>query len=181
MPEIQPLAVVSYLPTKEDYEAFRLAAVRSKNSDGRKMAVRFGGAAVAGVGAALFLFTGSGIMERVAWAALILLGLFWLSYYDVIQPYTVRKQARARYEASRRMLVSQTVELFDRQFILRTDRYQAKLPYELLYKVVEDKNIYLLYTGEDEVRFIPKRVMTEEQCRAFTEILKERIGEAYSG
>ncbi|MCI9274329.1 MAG: YcxB family protein [Clostridiales bacterium] len=181
MTDQKPLAVASYLPTLEDYQAFSLAAGRLKTPAGTKCAARILGGVAAGLGAALFLFTNPGVTEGVCWAALFFFGLFLMSYFDVVQPYSIKKRALVKFEASRRMLVSQTVELFDREFTVRTDRYEARLPYELLHRVVEDGRMYLLYTGEDEVRFIPKRVMTEEQCGAFTQALRERMGERYSG
>ena len=100
-------------------------------------------------------------------------------YRDLLEPYVVRMQARAQFPAVQRQMVSQSVELYSRHMKIQTDRYQADLPYEMLYRAVETEKLYLLCLGNEEIRFIPKRVMTREQCERFTQVLKERIQERY--
>ena len=49
----------------------------------------------------------------------------------------------------------------------------------MLYRAVETEKLYLLFLGKEEIRFIPKRVMTAEQCEQFTRVLKEHVQERY--
>lgn len=178
MSQEEAMAVVSYLPVREDYEAFRLAAARLGVPQKRKLAFRLAGVAIAVLSAAVFVLGNVDLLETVAWGLLFAAGLCVASFYDILQPYLVKRQADAQFDTSRR-LVSQTVELYQSHIAVRTDRYEAALPYELLYRVVEGRSLFLFYTGEDEARFIPKRVMTGEQCVSLVRTLTEKLGERY--
>jgi hypothetical protein len=176
----KPLAAVSYLPVQEDFEQFQVAQNRWRTTPKEKLLTRAAGLAVLVLSAAFFLYSvifSSG--ERAVWGILVIAGVLIACYRDILEPYVVRMQARSRFAVEQRTLVSQSVELFSGHMKIHTDRYQADLPYEMLYRAVETEKLYLLFLGKEEIRFIPKRVMTAEQCEQFTRVLKEHIRERY--
>lgn len=179
MKEQQPLAVVSYLPVLEDVINFRLAVRRLQSSGGARAALRVLGALLAVGGVLLFVWQGGGLFDQAAWCLLLLFGLFVASYTDVLAPYLVRRRARIQFAEDQRILVAQTAAFYEDHCTIHTDRYDARLPYGLVYRVVEDKKQFLLYTGEDEVRFIPKRVLDEAQCAQLASTLRRAAGPCF--
>ena len=176
----KPLADVSYLPVQEDYEAFQAAKRRWRTTPKEKLLTRAVGLVFFAVSAVFFLYSlAFAPGECAVWGLLMAAGAVIACYRDLLEPYVVRMQARAQFPTVQRQMVSQSVELYSRHMKIQTDRYQADLHYEMLFRAVETEKLYLLCLGNEEIRFIPKRVMTREQCERFTQVLKERIQERY--
>lgn len=179
MPEDQKGFTTSYLTTREDYVAFRQAVERAQTPQSARVAARLLGAALVLIGAALLLLQRGGVYDTAAWCALVLVGLFTFSYFDVLKPDLARRQARAAFDHYRRILVAQSISFSREGLTVSTDRYEASLPYSLLYRCVEDKRLFLFYTGMDEVRFLPKRVMSEQECKELSALLTQSLGERF--
>lgn len=175
------LVTASYLTTEEDYRNYRMAVRHLRISGIRRACFLIAGVIIMAAGAALLYFYSGGFYDNLAWFALVVVGMFCASYYDVLVPYLTRRQANAAFAQRSRILVAQNISLYPDHFQVNTDRYIATVPYNLLYKCVEDATMFLFYTGMDEVRFLPKRVLTEGEAEQLSAALRGALKERFHG
>lgn len=181
MPEPNALLTATYLTTEEDYRNYRMAVRRLRIGKLNRVLLLLAGILMMAAGAALLYFRSGGLYDNIAWCALIVIGMFCASYYDVFVPYLTRRQANAEFALRRRILVAQNITLYPGRFAVNTDRYTATVPYGLLYQCVEDSTMFLFYTGMDEVRFLPKRVLGEGEAEQVSRVLKAALKDRYRG
>ena len=44
------------------------------------------------------------------------------------------------------------------------ENYKASIPYHMLYEAIETNKIYIIKIGIDQVKYLPKRAITPEDC-----------------
>ena len=179
MPETTPLVSASYLTTEEDYRNFRLAVGRLRIGRVRRACSMAAGILMMAAGAALLYFQSGRLYDNAAWCALIVIGMFCASYCDILSPYLIRRQANAEFAVRKRMLVAQSILFYPDRLQINTDRYNANILYEMLYKCVEDETLFLFYTGMGEVRFLPKRVLAEGEAQRLSAVLQDVLKDRY--
>lgn len=163
MGQTKDALLLSYLPTVDDFAAFRVAAVHASSSPLEGVACRLLGLLLILAGIVFWMLWGRDFVNIIADVFLVLLGLAIVFFHDVLQPTFVRRRAFSYFSSHQEQMVAQTVIFTNEKIKIQTDRYTASFDYIDLYKVYENKQVFILYTGIDEMRFIPKRVVSEEE------------------
>ncbi len=179
MQQTTPLVSATYLTTEEDYRNFRMAVGRLRIGRVRRTCLMAAGVLMMAAGAALLYFQSGRLYDNAAWCALILIGMFCASYCDILSPYLIRRQANAEFAVRKRMLVAQSILFYPNYVKINTDRYNANILYDMLYKCVEDSTLFLFYTGMGEVRFLPKRVLAEGEAQRLSALLRPALKGRY--
>ena len=174
--EQEALLTVSFLPTRQDYADYQLAAVEAAAIPGERLALRAVGFLMVVAGFVLCLFFGLGNPHNTLLCSLLVLaGLAVGFYHDSIQPLFVRSKAQSFFDRAQERMTAQTLLFFEGCVEIRSDRYDAVLPYASLYGVYEDKNLFLLRLGPWESRYIPKRALSGEECAALHRLLQDSL------
>lgn len=174
------LVTASYLTTEEDYIHFRLAVHKGKLNRTEVSILRVVGfLMVIGGGVGSLLAGGGSFLKSLSWMLLVLLGLIAAFYSDYIEPYVLKLQGKNEYPVMKNRLVAQTIFFYEERMHVSTDRYEAELPYDLLYACAEDGKVFLFYTGMEEVRFVPKRAMSPAECESLRTLLRKKMGDRY--
>lgn len=168
---------VHFLVTREDFIQVRQAYCRAELSKSEVRLTRLLGGLLAAAGAAGMCFLSWGVVARIGFALMIVGGGVFLLYYDTLYPYLLQRQTAALLKTAR--LTARTVRLDEQGVQLKADGYQAKLPYAMLWRVVESKAVFLLYLGEGERHFLPKRALSEEEQQRLQKHLKRVMKENY--
>jgi len=171
--------VASFLTTEEDYVHFKLALAKMELKKREIWLVRILGAVFLAAGIlGTWVLTGGFYLKMVS-VCLIFVGIIMALYCNILLPSVVRHGAANYYEAYREKMIAATVSFKKTAFSYVTDRYQLEIPYDMLYRVYEDKNVFLLCTGMEEVRFLAKRTLTAEEIETVRTRLQKVIGEKY--
>lgn len=96
------------------------------------------------------------------------LGFFFLFYFDM---YIIKKLALSIYNKEKDNILSQSFSLYEDSLSINTDRHKLKIPFDMIYKFYEDKDIFVVCTSAVDMKFIPKRVLDKTQI----ELLKQSI------
>ena len=169
----------NYLTTQEDYIDFLLTYQKQALKKASVFKTRAAGFFMVLFGIVFFAFLGGGLYNKIVWLLLVVAGLCTFFYYDQLQPFLTSIQAKNGFAAQKRRLVAQILFFEEKTFTVNTDRYEATLPYSMLYKCVENETLFLLYTGKNEVRFIPKRAVSETECAVVRARLRNALGDKY--
>lgn len=164
---------LSALVTREEYSD---AAAQQKRQQRRPLARFF-----LVVGAVLVVFGLGGLFFgsyiRLAPSAALcslLLGLFLVLYDGVVAPL-IDKGAAAREYDQREDLRFAAVYTFDSETVtLRNGRITGTVPLSLFTGWSETPALFILEAGMELTVAVPKRMMTEEQCAALLQLLRER-------
>ena len=74
-------------------------------------------------------------------------------------------------------MTSCSFEFYPEKIKILSDGYDAAFPYSGLYRVYENDAIFLLYLGIGEIRFIPKRAISQQDCEFIRTLLKKNFGD----
>ena len=144
MEQQTPLLSVSFLPTKQDYADYQIAACNAAASPGERLFLRAAGFVLVVAGFVLCLLFGVGNPQNtVFFSLLVLLGLAVGFFHDSIQPLLVRSRAQSFYDHAGERMTAQSLSFFADHVDVKSDRYAASLPYAML-SVWEDGRILLL-------------------------------------
>lgn len=179
MPDEKEQIVVSHLTTEEDYTNFRMAAGKAVTNHKEVLLLSVLGYVMILFGLISQVLFSKGIYTSIIYGLLVMFGLFISLYFNTIQPYILSTRSKNYYETHREKMITQTVAFDSEKMQITTDRYTASLPYNMLYQCYEDDKVFLLYTGVGEIRFIPKRAISPEECRWIHQTLSERLKEKY--
>jgi len=179
MPDEKEMIIVNYLTTKEDFVDFRLAASKAVINHKEVLILN-----VLGYVMILFGLVGEVLLSKalytdIIYGLLVLFGLFISFYFNTLQPYFLRSRSINYFESHGERMIAQIVTFYPEKLELTTDRYKATLPYKMLYQCYEDDKVFILYTGIGEMRFIPKRAVSQEDCCRIHQILSEQLKEKY--
>lgn len=175
---MQPFSV-SFLITSPDYADFKSAAAKSCLKRREIIALRAVGCLLVLASLVLCYYFGGNAARILSYSAIALAGIGAGVFYEWFSGLFVRLRAQNEYAAHKERFSAQNMEFTEDAVSVRNDRYSAVLPYGLLYKAYEDGRVFILYTGMDEMRFIPKRVMSEEECRSLRLVLQTKLQEKY--
>lgn len=173
------LIVASYLTTKEDLCDYQLAMFEAAANKTEKTVFTILSFLMILSGLLGKIFISKTYFTDVIFALLVLCGFLVGFYYSTLQPYCWRAKAISYYEAHSEKLIAQTVAFYQDKITITNDRYEASLPYGMLYRCYENDKMFLLYTGIAEIRFIPKRALQQEECQKIHEILQEQLKEKF--
>lgn len=170
---------ISFLITKPDYADFKTAAAKACVKKVEINLLRGTGCVMIFAALILRAFFSTGFYQNVIYTLIAVIGVIVGVFYDVMIHYFARLRAFAFYEANRERFTAQNTEFGKDTVKFATDRYRAEIPYELLYAAYEDGRVFILYTGIDEMKFVPKRSMNEDECEQVRAVLKNKLQEKY--
>ena len=170
---------ISFLITAPDYVDFKTAAANAYMKKWEINLLRAVGAAMILTSLILCKVYGGTLPQILIYSALALVGILVGAFYEILTIVFVRRRALNYFESVKERFTAQNTEFQEDTVLIKTDRYSAAIPYELFWKAYEDSKVFLLYTGIDEMRFIPKRAMTEEECKQVQTVLKTKLKEKY--
>ena len=172
MEQQEPLLSVSFLPTKQDYADYQLAACHAAASPGERLVLRASGFVLVVAGFVLCLFFGVGNPQNmVFFSLLVLLGLAVGFFHDSIEPLFVRSRAQSFYDHAGERMTAQSLFFFTDHVVVKSDRYAASLPYSML-SVWEDERVVLLQLGPGEARYVPKRSLSPEESKTLQKLFQ---------
>lgn len=175
---MEPITV-SHLTTKYDYADFKSASAKASIKKSEIITLRLTGALLILAALILRYFFSGSLYQDILYIAMGALGVVAGCFYEIIVYYASHQYALNNFEANREKFFAQITVFHEKQLTYQTDRYTAAIPYELLYKVYEDDRVFIIYTGIDEMRFIPKRAISENESIQIRNILKSMLLEKY--
>lgn len=155
-----------FLITKDDYVHMMLDRKKFFTPKENKIILRILGIIAVCSGVAAFINIRESVYQTICWILLILIGFYALSYYDVICPSQIRKNASKFYEANSKFLQNAlTLHVGDELFELTSEMHKVCVPQRYIYKIIEGKNTILVFFDKNEYCFIPKRAVNENDIR----------------
>nr|WP_319489602.1 YcxB family protein [uncultured Caproiciproducens sp.] len=170
---------VSCLTTKFDYADFKIAAAKAAMKQSEKIILKVTGTVLILTAFLLRAFVYGNFYQNFIYAAMAAVGVIIGCFYDLIVIYAVRRHSFRYFTANKEKFIAQTTEFFEEKITFKTERYTAAIPYEMLYKAYEDARVFIIYTGINEMKFIPKRAMNESECTRIHNILYTKLQEKY--
>jgi hypothetical protein len=170
---------VSYLTTKPDYADFKAAAAKAIMKKSETYLFRVTGCVMVLAAFILRAFYSRNFYQNIIYIGMAVVGVIVGAFFDLIARYMVRNRAFNYYEANKEKFFAQFTEFDEEKITFKTDRYSAAIPYELLYRAYEDGRVLIIYTGIDEMKFIPKRTMSDQECKQIQMILHTKLQEKY--
>ncbi len=106
------------------------------------------------------------------------MGLFSVSFYEIIGPSLVRYQAKNEYNANKEKIGSRNIAFYEDEVKIVSDRYRGNIPYRYFFQVLDDKKVIIFYLDENDYISIPKRLFTDKDNDAL-ERIKSLLGKKY--
>ena len=170
---------VSFLLTKEDYGEYCVAAVNRRISLRETMGIRILGLLAILCGF-LFACLWSGNGWIFGWTACLeLIGLVMLIWYDWILPTHVRVSACGYMDHHREELTSRTFVFTPSGFSYTNSGCSMEIPYGMLYGAFEGSRVFIFYMGAENSVYLPKRAVSEEDCREIRALLANALQEKF--
>ena len=160
MSEKTPILTADYIITEHDYIHTSLAQRRFKTSKSDRLIMNILGILAIFIGLYMLIFSGDGIIKTICWILLIAMGLFSVSFYEIIGPSLVRYQAKNEYNANKEKIGSRNIA------------------YRYFFQVLDDKKVIIFYLDENDYISIPKRLFTDKDNDAL-ERIKSLLGKKY--
>jgi len=176
---IESPITISYLTTKPDFADFKTAAAKAMTKKSEINILRATGCILIFAAFILRAFFSESFAQNVIYTGMAVVGVIVGAFFDIITRYAVKQRAFSYYEANKEKFIAQISEFDEEKITFQTDRYTAAIPYTLFFKAYEDSRVFILYTGMDEMKFIPKRAMTDPQCKQIQNILHTKLQEKY--
>lgn len=169
------LITTTYLITKEDYVNLSISKLKidRKNPDTIKQKVA---SFIMVIFLSLWFFRPGESLSIVSCLLIVFLGFLFLFLLDM---YMVKKLAVDIYEKEKKNLLSQTFTLYEDSLSIKTDRYSARIPFDMLYEVYEDQEVFVICTSIADMKFIPKRVLDVAQRNLFREIIEKNLSRSF--
>lgn len=163
----------SFHITEEDFIGMSLTLAKYRSPKENRMIFRIVGIIAVVCGAVAFINIRDTVYHTICWFLLIAIGLYVFSYYDVINPFLMKSQARQFYSSKGETLNSKTAIFSEDRFELRDEEHTLSLPWKYIYKAVEGKETLMIFVDMNEYCFIPKRVLDDKEL----ELIKACVGE----
>lgn len=121
------------------------------------------------------------LRRPLAWAGALfaVAGIFAAFFVRPAQEAAMRHVAGENFDSGRFGTPAQRVAFGPRTVLLRSERYEAEIPYEMFYAVYSDENVLLLFTASDEWRIVPKRAMDAAGRSRAEKLLADRMKQKY--
>ena len=170
---------VSFLTTMEDYQNMRLDLAKLGVAGWERISMKGLGylAVVSGIAGAVL--KGGKLSSWIAWAVLLLTGLFCLFYYDRIFSYLIIRRALKEYESLKEKLYAQTIRITGEGIEISDIRQECRYPFSIFYRCVRTEHLFVFYLGIGMTRAVPVRLLTAEEQAALDKFLSETMGESY--
>ncbi len=176
---MEPVAV-SFAVTREDFLDWRKAQMKRAMAGAYRRTVRL-------AGVYLLIFSAVAILLCLArgwplqWLAAIAAagGVFLIFLLNPTSLAVVRLRAAEEFDSGRAWTPAQAVRFYPDRLEVRSERYEAEIPYGMLFCAYEDGAVFLLYTGGVECRCIPKRAMAPGDCEKVEELLADRLKQKF--
>ena len=169
MSEKTPILTADYIITEHDYIHTSLAQRRFKTSKADRLIMNILGILAIFIGLYMLIFSGDGIIKTICWILLIAMGLFSVSFYEIIGPSLVRYQEK---------IGSRNIAFYEDEVKIVSDRYRGNIPYRYFFQVLDDKKVIIFYLDENDYISIPKRLFTDKDNDAL-ERIKSLFGKKY--
>lgn len=176
---MEPVSV-SFAVTREDFLDWRKAQMKRAMTRAYRQTVKL-------IGVYLLVFSALMILLCVArdwpcqWPAAVAAagGVFLLFLVDPTTIALTRLRAAEDFDSGRAWTPAQSVRFFPDRIEVRSERYDAEIPYGMLFCAYEDGAVFLLYTGGGECRCIPKRAMAPGDCEKVEALLADRLKQKF--
>ncbi|MDQ5983106.1 MAG: hypothetical protein RUMPE_00104 [Eubacteriales bacterium SKADARSKE-1] len=171
MEQSQNLITTTYLITREDYVNLSISKLKIDGKSPytrRQKVVSF----IIIFFVSLFFFRPGELSSIILCALIIFSGYFFLFIFDM---YMVKKLAANIYEKEKNNLLSQTFSLYEDGVSIKTDKYSANIPFNMLYKVYEDDEVFIVCTSIVDMKFVPKRAIDAAQCNVLKGVLQKEL------
>ena len=161
---------LSFLPTKEDFINFKFCALKKEVTKKDSVIFLFAGILIILAGILNLVFK-----EKTLGFLYVAIGAFICLYFKHFYPLIVKNKAASYYDTHGEKFTSFSYILDEDKIEIISDRYYLKAPYNMLYKIEEDKNMILIYSGEGEINYIPKRILSLEEAEFLSKIKDKYI------
>ena len=167
---------VSFAVTREDYLDWRTAQMKHAMTRTYRQTVKLAGAYLL-IFSVMMLALGIGAGWPTKWPAAVAAagGIVLLFLLKPTLFALMRLRAADEFDSGRAGTPSQTVRFYPDRIEVRSERYEASLPYGMLFCAYEDGAVFLLYTGAGECRCVPKRAMAPGDCEKVEALLADRL------
>lgn len=179
MPNEKDCVTVSFLMTEEDLADSKLLHAKSMAAQSDRRVLKILGLALILTGGLTPLALGSSLYTWMIAALLFIVGLINIFYTDTFLPYLIRNRAHAYFLNNREKMTAQTVSVSEEGVGVTSDRYTAEIPYSMVLMAAEDAKVFLLYFGADEMRVLPKRAASEEECAKARQLLQAGLAQRF--
>ncbi len=171
---------LNFAMTREDFTNGAAARLKMQTGGTYRAVTRLAGAALILTGCVLFAFHFTA-GRPVQWLAGLcaVFGAFLLFLGLQVEETAVRRMASARFEKGLCGVAAQEVVFREDGAEFRSERYEAKIPYEMFYAAYADETTVLLCTASDESRIIPKRTMSLEEQERVEHLLAAKLNRKF--
>lgn len=175
MDQSKTLFTTTYLITKEDYVNLSMSKLKidRKNPDTIKQKVA---SFILVIFLSLWFFKPGENLSIILCALIILLGFLFLFYFDI---YMVKRLAADIYERQKNNVLSQTFSLYEDSLSIKADKYSAKIPFDMLYRIYEDEEVFTVCTSISDMKFLPKRALDAAQCNVLKNVLQKELKDSF--
>lgn len=163
----------SYLITQDDFIDFSLAQRKFFRKRDNRVLFKVIGLLSVCIGIGTYIFLGGDIYQKICWCGLILIGLFLLFYYDVIDISLTIAGAKQFYAHNPKSMIAKQVILTADNISIRSENYEGDIPLKYIYKIVDGKNTIIFYFDKVNYCLVPKRTISEEQAECFEKFVLE--------
>lgn len=172
---MQPITA-NFLVTKQDFFAWKRASCKARLRRWEIWFCRALGGLLAAFGiAGMGLFPGAA--AKIACGLILCASLVITFYYDTIYPYWVSRRLAAAWETMRPQ--TYCIEFYEDRFSVGSECYRAELGYDMLCRVYEDADVFLLDMGAGELRFVPKRALSGDEQLCLRQRFKRVMNQNY--
>lgn len=175
----EPLVSTSYLTTREDYLDFSLATARISRATVEDIHYMVVGIAIALFSALLLMINFSNMFSLIICSGAFLVGLAMSLFYSLVNNFIIRWNYDAVYRKNKECFLVQNLDFHENGLIIKTDRYDAAIPYDALYKSFEYQNVFIICISRSDFRFVPKRCIKEEENFKIREALISGMGDRF--
>ncbi len=155
-----------FIVTEKDYVNMMNDVNQFRIPKENKIILRILGIIAVCCGTAAFINLRESIYQTICWIILIIIGFYVLSYYDVINPVQIKKQASKFYRYHSKMIKNAvTFQMNDELIHILSETHQLHLPKKYIHQIAECNHTILIFIDKNEFSFIPKRVVNDDDIR----------------
>ena len=167
---------VNFALTREDFADAALAQMKMQSARVYRMGSRISGLVM--IAAACVLFAVKPRMQPLI-SVLMVCGMFFLFLCIPTLEAAARRRGFAAFDTDRRGVTAQTAVFGEKDVEVRSERYTAKIPYQMMYAAYANEKMILFCTGIGECRYVPKRTMKKDEQKRVENLLAKTIKQKF--
>jgi hypothetical protein len=167
---------VSFALTRDDFADAALAQMKMQSGGVYRVGSRIVGLVM--IAAACVLFTAKPGAQPLI-SVLMVCGVFFLFLCIPTLEAAAKRRASAAFDTGRRSVTAQTAVFGEESVEVQSERYTAKIPYQMLYAAYADEKMILFCTGIGECRCVPKRIMKKDEQKRVEDLLAKTIKQKF--